>query len=165
MADWNRELANNPVCKKKVSVNFTTVKSDSFQVILPVDLRNWVVFYTQQDTRYAREFSQHMVRLAGVMGCIITQPRMEVLPNDHTATYVNYVKSKIDSKVQVRISFNDFTAATSVKTLGGSFYLPVDAQRSLCSDKKVVQRADSCRVASNQRQDAFEAGQGALDYS
>lgn len=42
-----------------------------------------------------------MLRLASSLGCVITPPRMERLPNDQPTTYVNYVKNKIDTSVQV----------------------------------------------------------------
>ncbi|XP_066151998.1 piwi-like protein Ago3 [Euwallacea fornicatus] len=83
-ADWNRDLGNNSVTG-------------------PVDLYNWVVFFTEQDSRYARDFSQHMTRLATSLGCVISPPRMERLPNDQPATYVNYVKDKINPNMQLAV--------------------------------------------------------------
>ncbi|XP_060528061.1 piwi-like protein Ago3 isoform X2 [Cylas formicarius] len=83
-ADWNRDLTNNTVAS-------------------PVDLHTWVVFYTQQDAKYANDFVQHMGRLARPLGCVISKPRMERLPNDQTQTYVTFVKDKIDKNVQVAV--------------------------------------------------------------
>lgn len=82
-ADWTRAAAN---C----------------EVTGPVDMLKWVLFYTGRDARLAQEFAAHMERLAPALGYHVGAPRMESLPNDHTATYVAAIRTKIDTSVQVR---------------------------------------------------------------
>ncbi|KAL1501830.1 hypothetical protein ABEB36_007083 [Hypothenemus hampei] len=82
--DWNREVANN-------------------QVITPVDLRNWVVFYTDRDSKIARDFVQCMLRFASTMGCVMSQPRYEQLPDDQTSTYVKVVQQKLNRDIQIAV--------------------------------------------------------------
>ncbi|ERL89822.1 hypothetical protein D910_07182 [Dendroctonus ponderosae] len=81
-ADWGRTMTN---C----------------EVTGPMDLLNWVLFYTSQDAKMAQEFAAHMTRLAPSLGYHIGAPRMERLPNDNTATYVSAIRTKIDTSVQV----------------------------------------------------------------
>ncbi|KAF7287303.1 hypothetical protein GWI33_001668 [Rhynchophorus ferrugineus] len=83
-ADWNRELSNN-------------------SALMPVDILEWIVFYTAQDAVNANEFVRNMERLSKTIGCRINAPRMEKLPNDQTHTYVNYVKNKITNSTQVAV--------------------------------------------------------------
>ncbi|CAG9769822.1 unnamed protein product [Ceutorhynchus assimilis] len=83
-ADWNRDLANN-------------------KVTYAVDIHSWVVFHTAQDTKYAHDFGSLMCRLAGSLGIKIANPRIDKLPNDNTATYANYVKTRIQKTDQVAV--------------------------------------------------------------
>lgn len=85
-ADWNRAVGDNKVTG-------------------PVDMLNWILFFTDRDQRNAKEFAQHMVRLGGVMGCRINQPKPVKLPDDRTDTYMKVCQQHIDKSVQVIVPF------------------------------------------------------------
>ncbi|KAG5875466.1 Piwi-like protein Ago3, partial [Gonioctena quinquepunctata] len=81
-ADWNRAVGE-------------------YKVTGPVDMHNWIVFYTPRDEKYAKDFSQTMVRLGGVMGCRINPPKPVKLPDDRTDTYLRACQEHIDPNVQI----------------------------------------------------------------
>ncbi|XP_018573756.1 piwi-like protein Ago3 [Anoplophora glabripennis] len=81
-ADWTRAVGEN-------------------QVTGPVDMINWIVFHTERDTKYAKDFSDTMTRLGGVMGCTIAYPRIIKLADDRTETYMNACRQYIAKEVQI----------------------------------------------------------------
>ncbi|CAH1965527.1 unnamed protein product [Acanthoscelides obtectus] len=81
-ADWNRAVGENKVTG-------------------PVDIFNWIVFFTDRDAKNAQMFAQTMMKLAPVMGCRINQPRPIKLPNDRTETYMTYCQENIDKNTQI----------------------------------------------------------------
>ncbi|KAF5284570.1 hypothetical protein FQR65_LT02396 [Abscondita terminalis] len=83
-ADWNAL-----VCKNKV--------------LGPIDLKNWYVFYTVRDERYATEFGQTMVRLGGPMGMRIDKPQFYKLKDDRTDTYVTALKQLNMTDIQILV--------------------------------------------------------------
>ncbi|CAG9858425.1 unnamed protein product [Phyllotreta striolata] len=71
------------------------------KLIGPVDMTNWMLFYTQKDTAYAENFVDLMCRLAGPMGCIIKRPKMVKLPDDRTDTYLKSFQENIRKDIEV----------------------------------------------------------------
>lgn len=84
-ADWNRAAGENKVTG-------------------PVDIFNWVLFYTQRDSKNAQEFAQMMCRLGGVLGCQIKQPTPVRLQDDRNETYMEACKTHINKHTQVSFS-------------------------------------------------------------
>lgn len=84
-ADWNRAIGENKVTG-------------------PVDMFNWILFYTERDQKYAKDFAQTMCRLGGIMGCRINQPMPIRLPDDRNETYMQACKEFIKKDTQVRIN-------------------------------------------------------------
>lgn len=82
-ADWNRAIGENKITG-------------------PVDLYDWILFYTDRDSKYAKDFAQTICRLGGVMGCRIVQPQAIRLPDDRNETYMQACKDNINRNTQVR---------------------------------------------------------------
>lgn len=82
-ADWNGDCGRNKLTG-------------------PVDMCNWLLFYTDRDTNNAKEFAKTMCSLGGVMGCRINQPKAIKLPDDRNETYMQMCKEHLDRNVQVR---------------------------------------------------------------
>nr|XP_023021942.1 piwi-like protein Ago3 [Leptinotarsa decemlineata] len=81
-ADWNRAVGEQ-------------------QVALPVDMHTWILFYTGRDEKYAKDFSQTIVRLGSVMGCRINAPKPVKLQDDRTDTYIRACQENIDENIQI----------------------------------------------------------------
>lgn len=85
-ADWNRAVGEH-------------------RVTGPIDMYNWILFYTKKDDKYAKDFAQNMTRLGGVMGCKINPPTHVMLRDDMNATYMQACREHINKNTQVRIFF------------------------------------------------------------
>lgn len=81
-ADWNGDCGRNKVTG-------------------PVDMYNWLLFYTNRDTNNAKEFAKMICSLGGIMGCRINPPTSVRLPDDRNETYMQACKDHLDSNVQV----------------------------------------------------------------
>ncbi|KAF5302312.1 hypothetical protein FQA39_LY10351 [Lamprigera yunnana] len=83
-ADWNAVTSKN-------------------KVLGPVDLTNWCVFYTPRDEACANNFVELMHRLSGPMGIRVNKPKMNLLQNDRTETYVAAIKQLNMTSVQILV--------------------------------------------------------------
>lgn len=96
-ADWNRAIGENKVTG-------------------PIDMFNWILFYTDRDTKYAKEFAQMMCRLGGVMGCRINQPKAIRLPDDRNESYMQACKDNISRDTQVRLKIEIYLLLLHIYT-------------------------------------------------
>ncbi|XP_056639087.1 protein argonaute-3 [Diorhabda sublineata] len=90
----------NNQCKTNDNCDWSRAASD-YQVSGPVDMNNWIVFFTDKDKKYANEFCELMCRLGKVMGCRIRQPQQIRLPDDRSETYVKICREHISRKTQI----------------------------------------------------------------
>lgn len=90
----------NNQCKTNDNCDWSRAAGDN-QVTGPVDMNNWIVFYTDRDRKYAMEFSDLMCRLGNVMGCRITQPKQIKLPDDRSETYIKMCQQNINKHTQI----------------------------------------------------------------
>lgn len=73
IADWNNALLRN-------------------QVLLPVNLNSWAIFYPGKDTNFANMFCQLMYKIGPQIGVAISQAKMISLKNDRIDTYLQVRK-------------------------------------------------------------------------
>nr|CAH7766461.1 unnamed protein product [Callosobruchus chinensis] len=123
-ADWNRAVGE-------------------YQVTGPVDIFNWIVFFTDKDAKNAQMFAQTMQKLGPVMGCRINQPKPVKLPNDQTQTYMTYCQQNIDKNTQIVVFICPTMRSDRYETIKKvcCSQIPVASQvinsRTLCNPQKV----------------------------
>ncbi|XP_067673438.1 piwi-like protein 1 [Haliotis asinina] len=71
------------------------------EVLVAVDLRNWIVFYTKKDTPRATEYIQMMKRVCPQMGIQIQEPIRRDLKDDRTETFVRNLRESVNPRVQM----------------------------------------------------------------
>ena len=81
-ADWGREM-----CRDKV--------------IVPVDLRNWLLVFCKRDASRAGDFLNMMERCCPQMGVRIQAPTRFELQDDKTQTYLSNIRSAINPEVRL----------------------------------------------------------------
>ncbi|XP_071808284.1 piwi-like protein 1 [Asterias amurensis] len=81
-ADWGREM-----CRDKV--------------IVPVDLRNWLLVFCKRDASRAGDFLNMMERCCPQMGVRIQAPTRFELQDDKTQTYLSNIRSAINPELQL----------------------------------------------------------------
>lgn len=67
---------------------------------LQVDLKNWMVVFTQRNGNQARDFIRMMETVCPNMGIAINQPTIQELQNDRTETYLRAIRDNINPKVR-----------------------------------------------------------------
>lgn len=88
--DWNKAVSNN-------------------SLIGPMDINNWIVFYTGRDERNAQNFVQTTLRLAKGMGCFIKEPRLVMIRDDRTDSWMEAINTNIRPDTQVReLLYNNY---------------------------------------------------------
>ncbi|CAH0561242.1 unnamed protein product [Brassicogethes aeneus] len=120
-ADWNRDVGNNKVTG-------------------PVDMINWIVFFTQRDRELARRFQDLMQKLGDVMGCRIASPKPVELPNDRTESYMTACKDNIKDSTQVVVFI--------VPSIRGDRYAVI--KKMCCSQIPTPSQVVTARVLQNQ---------------
>lgn len=73
----------------------------SLEVLEAIDLRQWLLIHTRNDTKYAKSFIDCIERNARPMGIRIAPPLVKVLDSDSTETYVRTLRSTITSGTQI----------------------------------------------------------------
>lgn len=68
-----------------------------------VDLNNWILMYTKQDTRTKEEFITQVGRCASGMGLTWCRPIEYMLPNDRTDTYANELRKCLQQNTQMAV--------------------------------------------------------------
>ncbi|XP_046554739.1 LOW QUALITY PROTEIN: piwi-like protein Ago3 [Haliotis rubra] len=71
------------------------------EVLVAVDLRNWIVLYTKKDTPRATEYIQMMKRVCPQMGIQIQEPLRRDLKDDRTETFVRNLRESVNPRVQM----------------------------------------------------------------
>ena len=77
--EWGKNLAND--------------------VFVPVVINNWILVCTDRDNPKCQDFSKTLIELGGKMGIKIVPPKIVVLQNDRTDTYITRIKDEINSSV------------------------------------------------------------------
>ena len=77
--DWGRNLNND--------------------ILTPVKIENWLLVTTERDHSKAKGFTDSFLEVSSRMGMRVRPPRLVVLQNDRTDTYVNRIRDEIDSEV------------------------------------------------------------------
>ncbi|XP_041362450.1 piwi-like protein 1 [Gigantopelta aegis] len=118
LADWGLELDNNtipidgrllPMEKIKVGGKEFMAGSEAdygrevtrSKVILPVALRNWIVFNTPRDKSKANDYIQMMLKTCPQMGIDCQSPQICELRDDRTETFIRALREKINPQVQI----------------------------------------------------------------
>lgn len=71
------------------------------ELLSVVNLTNWLVIHTRNDTKYAKSFIDFMERNAKPMGVQVCQPMVEVLDMDKTELYVKALRRYINPQLQI----------------------------------------------------------------
>ncbi|XP_068908412.1 piwi-like protein Ago3 isoform X2 [Tenebrio molitor] len=82
--DWNKAVSDN-------------------RLTGPIDIRNWQLYYTPRDQKFAVNFAQLLGRLAKGMGCVIREPQHVLLKDDRTETYMTAIRNNASNDVQVAV--------------------------------------------------------------
>jgi aubergine-like protein len=72
------------------------------EVLEAVDLHTWLIIYCERDDRAAKSFLSLFSKVTGPMGIRVSEPKVEVLRNDKTDTYVNALRTNLNNpKIQI----------------------------------------------------------------
>ncbi|KAK3795239.1 hypothetical protein RRG08_056298 [Elysia crispata] len=86
-SDWSREATRN-------------------QLVSPVNLVNWGIFFTRRDASKANDFVKHMQTETKNMGISCQVPFRKELMNDRIETLVQELRNSINDKVQLVVVIN-----------------------------------------------------------
>ena len=81
--DWTRQLSDN--------------------VLGPVKIDNWILVCTDRDSGKSQDFTKTLLDLGGRMGIKIVPPKLIVLQNDRSDTYINRIKDEINRDVNLEL--------------------------------------------------------------
>lgn len=84
-ADFNRHATNN-------------------ELLEVVPLRNWLVIHTRNDSRVAKAFIDCMERNSRPMGITVMKPRVKVLDDDRTETYIQNLRKELNADTQIVVA-------------------------------------------------------------
>lgn len=97
----------------------------SCEVLEPINMQNWILVYTKNDSKTAEGFESTLMKVCGPTGIRCTPPRRVELPNDRTDTYVNKIKECLkDKNIQIVV--------TLFPTLRDDRYAAI--KKTLCSE-------------------------------
>lgn len=68
-----------------------------------IDLENWIVFYTKQDTNIKQDFLEQVRRCAGPMGLNVRDPHVHMLNDDRTDTYARILRTILKADTQMAV--------------------------------------------------------------
>ncbi|XP_066994690.2 piwi-like protein Ago3 isoform X2 [Anabrus simplex] len=121
LADWGLKLApsptqikarqlmpedimfgNNVQCKGSPQADWGGMATRNY-VLTGVDLINWIVVHVQKDTRYASDFAMMMKKISSQMGIQIAEPKMRILRDDRTESYLRCLRENINPQLQVAV--------------------------------------------------------------
>lgn len=71
------------------------------EVLEAVNIHNWLVIHTKNDTKYARSFMECMERNARPMGITVSKPNVYVLDMDKTELYVQALRRLVNPQLQI----------------------------------------------------------------
>lgn len=72
-----------------------------FKLVFQAKISKWVILYTQQDARSAKDFSQAMGQVSRKMGIQVDQPSMVQIRDDQTITIVRELRSQIENNPDI----------------------------------------------------------------
>lgn len=118
--NWGLKLADNPLmltaraleeerimfgrgktCGSGPNADFSRGATNN-EVLEPIDLHTWLVVYVDRDERAAKSFLSLFMKVVGPMGIRAEAPKVEVLRNDKTETYINTLRANLNNpKVQI----------------------------------------------------------------
>lgn len=84
-ADFNRDLCNN-------------------EVMLAVDLNNWLLIYTKRDTNIAKKFTDLITRNSRPMGIKVYPPTTHELSSDSVDAYVSALRKNLARQFQIVVT-------------------------------------------------------------
>lgn len=73
----------------------------SNELIHAINIQNWLIIHTTNDTKCARSFLDCMQRNSAPMGITVARPNIQVLPTDKTELYVQALRRHITNETQV----------------------------------------------------------------
>lgn len=87
--------------QRRFNVQNASWSSDACRkrVLLPVALKKWALFYTQDKRNQASSFVETVLQQAGPMGITMGRPDMVELRDDRIETYVKSIRQKINPEV------------------------------------------------------------------
>nr|ANZ54961.1 piwi 2 [Fimbriaphyllia ancora] len=71
------------------------------QVITPVPLRKWLVFFVNRDKSKAIDFINMMKKVTPAMGIQVLDPLPVEMPNDRTETYLRNIRENLTPEIQM----------------------------------------------------------------
>lgn len=71
------------------------------ELLCVVNLTNWLIIHTRNDTKCAKSFMEFMERNAKPMGVQVSKPMVEVLDADKTDLYVKTLRRVINAQLQI----------------------------------------------------------------
>lgn len=71
------------------------------EVLHAINLTNWLVIHTKNDTKYARNFIDCMEKNSRPMGINVSKPMIQILDTDKTELYVQMLRKMINSQLQI----------------------------------------------------------------
>jgi aubergine-like protein len=113
----------------------------SCEVLEPVNLQNWILIYTKNDSKTAESFENILMKVCGPTGIRCAPPRRNELPNDRTDTYVNKIKDCLkDKNIQIVV--------TIFPTLRDDRYSAV--KTTLCKDNPCPSQCINSKTLRNE---------------
>lgn len=73
----------------------------SNEVLQAININDWLVIHTKNDTKYARSFIECMEKNSRPMGINVAKPKVQVLDMDKTELYVQTLRKMITSSLQI----------------------------------------------------------------
>lgn len=74
------------------------------ELIDVIHLRNWLVLHTRNDVRTAKAFIDCMERNSKPMGITVMKPRICVLDDDRTETYIQSLRRELNAETQIVVA-------------------------------------------------------------
>lgn len=122
LSNWGLSLEENPVkleIRQLEEENIFFAKNKSFsagrnadfgkyattnELLDVIHLTNWLVIHTRNDGRAAKAFIDCMERNSRPMGIMVTSPRVIVLNDDKTDTYIQTLRKSLKAETQIVVA-------------------------------------------------------------
>uniref|UniRef100_A0A182P6A3 Uncharacterized protein n=1 Tax=Anopheles epiroticus TaxID=199890 RepID=A0A182P6A3_9DIPT len=120
--DYTRQVTNNPMLEI-------------------VHIRQWMLLYTQRDEQHASVFRDCVKRTCKLLGVEVSQPQIEVLPQDTTNLYVQALRTRIRPGTQIVVII--------CPTSRDDRYAAI--KRILCTEVPIPSQVINARTLANEK--------------
>lgn len=73
----------------------------SNEVLEPIDLVNWMLFYVKINNKEADALEGTLMKVCGSTGMKVAAPRRFELPNDRTETFIQTIRKELTPETQI----------------------------------------------------------------